>query len=217
MIANSIKDIVIYGAGGFGMEVAWLIEDINKVEPSWNLLGYIDDDKAKWGRRFYGYVVLGGMNYLESSRGDLAIAIAMGNPLQRKLLVTKLMDRQNISFPSLIHPSVIMSHSTQIGNGVIIAASSILTVEIVIGQHVHINLDCTVGHGALIEPYCTLFPSVNISGNVILRSCVSIGTGTSIIQGLEIGTNSVVGAGAVVIRDVEPDTVVVGNPARPIP
>ena len=197
------------------MEVAWLIGDINRVKPKWNLLGFVDEDEKKWGQKRYGYRVLGGPSVLESLPSPHAMAVAIGDSKQRRSVVERLRSL-NLEFPALIHPSVIMSRTVKIAEGVIIAAGSVLTVEIEIGAHTHINLDCTVGHGAVTGEYSTLFPSVNVSGDVDLGPATSIGTGAAIIQGIRIEANTIVGAGAVVVRDLPENVVAVGNPARVI-
>jgi len=93
---------------------------------------------------------------------------------------------------------------------------SILTVNITIGEHVIVNLDCTIGHDAIIKDYCTLYPSVNLSGNTHLNSCVELGTGCQVIQGISIDTETIVGAGAVVVRNLPANCTAVGSPAKPI-
>lgn len=208
-----MKDIVIFGAGGFGMEVAWLIEEINKVQPTWNLLGYLDDTEHKCGSVAYGYKVLGPRDFLAQRDEPLSVAIAVGESEGRRQLSEEL-SSPNLSFPSLLHPSVQLSKSVRLGEGTLVAAGSILTVEIHVGRHVHINLDCTVGHGASLGDFVTLFPSVNVSGDVAIGTGSMIGTGASIIQRVAIGANTVVGAGAVVVDDLPDHVVAVGVPAR---
>ena len=78
------------------------------------------------------------------------------------------------------------------------------------------NLDCTIGHDAIINDYSTILPSVNVSGAVTIGECVSVGTGSAIIQGLSIGDNTVIGAGSVVVKDIPENTVAVGVPAKVI-
>ena len=208
-----MKDIVIYGAGGFGMEVAWLIEDINQKALLWNLLGFLDDDRSKWGMEYYGYRVLGGQDYLASLSGHVNIAVAIGSPSGRRTVVHSL-SRFNVSFPALIHPSVIMSGSVVVSEGVIMAAGSVLTVEIKIGAHVHIDTSCTIGHETVIGSYVRLNPSSSVAGNVILKDFSYVGSNATIIQGLTIGCNTTIGAGSVVIDDLPDNVVAVGNPAR---
>ena len=114
-----------------------------------------------------------------------------------------------------------MSKRVEIGEGSIVCSGNILTTNIRLGKHVHLNLGCTVGHDAVLGNFATLAPGVHISGWVTLEPSVYIGTGASVINGVEgepliIGRNAVVGAGACVIRNVPPNTTVVGIPAKPL-
>ncbi len=207
-----MKKLVIIGVGGFGREVAWLVERINKVEPSWDLLGFIDDNKELHGSLCGCYPVLGGMEWIEQNN-DTYVVCAIGASQTRK----KVIDRLNgVKFATLIDPSVLLSKRVSIGEGSIICAGNILTVDIEIGSHVIINLDCTVGHDADIKDFVTLYPSVNISGNVTLEECVEMGTGSQIIQGIEVEKRTIVGAGAVVVKDLPGDSTAVGIPAKVI-
>ena len=95
-----------------------------------------------------------------------------------------------------------------------VVAGSVLTVDIEIGKHVAINLNCTIGHDAVLQDYTTVYPGVHVSGNVTVGQCVELGTGSQIIQGKKIEDNIIVGAGSVVTKDLlEPGTYV-GVPAR---
>lgn len=207
-----INDIVIIGAGGFGREVAWLIEEINKNEPQWNLLGFIDDGLES-DRMINGYPIIGNIDWLISQ--NLSVVVAVGDPITKKKIIDRLLESKN-QYPILIHPSVISSKRVSIGEGTIICAGSILTVNISIGKHVIINLDVTVGHDVIIGDYSTILPSANISGAVNIDNCVSVGTGSAIIQGVHIGENTVVGAGAVVVKNLPSNCTAVGMPAKPI-
>ena len=91
-----------------------------------------------------------------------------------------------------------------------------MTVNISIGNHVIINLDCTIGHDVVINDFSTLYPSVNVSGMSEIGHAVELGTGMQMIQGKKIGNYSIVGAGAVVVRDIPAACTAVGNPAKVI-
>ena len=208
-----MKDIVIIGAGGFGREVAWLIEDINKVNKQWNLLGFIDDNDEVQGRILNGYEVLGKLNWLKDK--EVSVVNAIANPIIRKRIIDQLKN-SSITYPTLIHPNVIYSETVEFGEGNIICAGNILTVNIEIKNHVIINIDSTIGHDAIINDYCTILPSVNVSGHVHLEECVTVGTGSAIIQNVSVGKNSTIGAGAVVTKEIPANCTAVGAPAIPI-
>lgn len=209
-----MKNIVIIGSGGFGREVAWLIEDINKISKQWNLIGFIDENTDNYGKVINGYKVLGGFEFLED-KNDIYYTCAIGKPSIRKRVIENKCNKLNIKAATLIHPSVIMSDSfNTIGEGSIICAANILTVNIAIGKHSIINLDCTIGHDVNIADFLTIYPSSNISGNCTIGECTEIGTGTQIIQGKKIGQNCIIGAGSVVINDISDKCLAVGVPAK---
>lgn len=211
-----MKELVIIGAGGFGREVAWLIDEINEISTEWNLIGFIDEDKEKYGKDLNGYRILGGFEYFEWKK-DIYYVCAIGNSKIKKDIIENKCSKYNIKPATLIHPSVIMSKKhNEIGEGCIICAGSIITVNTKIGEHVIINLDCTVGHDVVINNYATIYPSVNISGNCNIGECAELGTGTQIIQGKIIGSNSIIGAGSVVVKDIESNKTAVGIPAKVI-
>ncbi len=208
-----MKDIVIIGAGGFGREVAWLIEDINREKKEWNLLGFVDDNEMIQGNEINGYRVIGTTDWLNTQ--EMYVVNSIADPIVKKKIMEKISNSKNM-YPVLIHPSVICSERAKIGEGSIICAGNIISVDAKIGKHVIINLDCTIGHDAVLGDYTTILPSVNISGAVNLEECVNFGTGGAIIQGLRIGKNTIIGAGSVVVKDLPANCTAVGIPARPI-
>lgn len=211
-----MKDIVIIGAGGFGREVQWLIERINaEKEKEWNVLGYIDDGVAP-GTQINGHCVLGGVDYLINRTEPLAVTCAIGASGTRKKVIEKVIGNSALWFPNLMDPSVLLSDRIQWGKGNIVCAGTILTVNIQIRDFCIINLDCTVGHDAELSSYVTVYPSVNISGATYFGECVELGTGTQIIQGKSVGSRTIVGAGAVVVKDLPENCTAVGSPCRPI-
>lgn len=209
-----MKDLYIIGAGGFGREVAWLVERINDVSFEWNLKGFIDDDESIWGSKEDGYPVLGGCEYLKKI-GDVYAVCAVGSAKVRKKIINKLADSQ-VRYATLVDPSVIMSKRIRVGEGSIICAGTIITVDVIIGKHVIVNLDCTLGHDDIINDFVTMYPSVNVSVNVEIGECSELGTGAQIIQGKKIVPNTIIGAGAVVVKDIEEKGTYVGSPVRKI-
>ena len=121
-----MKDIVIIGAGGFGREVAWLIEDINKVNNEWNIVGFVDDNKSIQGTEINGYKVVGDIDWLKEQ--ELFVVNAIGDPIIKKKVMDRLDGSKN-QYPVLIHPSVIYSESVNFGEGSIVCAGNIITVK----------------------------------------------------------------------------------------
>lgn len=211
----NMKKIAIIGAGGFGREVKTLIDQINAVTPKYEFIGYYDDGKEK-GTLINTFPVLGKVSDLNSLTGEISVALALGNPVYKKNVVT-LIDNQNISFETLIHPSVIMgSDEVSIGIGAVICAGCILTCNISIKDYVTLNLACTIGHDTILENYVSLMPAVNVSGEVVLEEAVYVGTGAKIINQVSIGKNTTIGAGAVVSKSIPEHCTAVGIPAKPI-
>ena len=213
---NTLKDLYIVGAGGFGREVAWMVERINQIKPTWDLKGFIDDDKTIHGTLQDAYPVVGDCDYLMNISHEVWVVCAVGSAKIRKKIIEKLMNCSRVKFATLIDPDVIYSKRVTVGEGSIICAGTIVTVDISIGSHVIINLDCTIGHDDIIQDFVTIYPSVNISGNVFVGECAELGTGMQIIQGKNIGKESIIGAGAVVVRDIPEKCTAVGSPAKPI-
>ena len=211
-----MEKIAIIGAGGFGREVQMLIEQINQVESKYEFIGFFDDGFKK-EELINGAPILGGIKSINDIDFDLSIVSAIGEPkLKEKLL--KLISNPKIFYPILIHPNVQIGNKdfVNIGEGTIVTAGVLITVNINIGKHVILNLSCTVGHDTNIGDYSSFMPSVNISGEVEIGNAVYVGTGAKIINQLKIGEYTIVGAGAVVAKTLPPNCTAVGIPAKPI-
>jgi sugar O-acyltransferase (sialic acid O-acetyltransferase NeuD family) len=205
-----MRDIIIVGAGGFAREVAWLIEEINLKNQEWNLIGFLDENNNE-AKILNGYRVLNKSDLVNQSHAYFVVAI--GDSETRKEVVKRY---SSYKFATLVHPDVSISATNKIGEGSIICKGNIITVNVDIGKHVIVNIDSTVGHDAILEDFVTILPSVNISGYVRIKECSNVGTGTQIIQDKTIGRNSIIGAGSVVVKDINDYVVAVGIPAREI-
>ena len=208
-----MKDLIIVGTGGVGRETAQIVEEMNKVKKEWNILGFIDDNKDLKGKIVNGYRVIGDRTYLNYFEKEVYVVIAIANYSVKKELV-KFLINQNVKYATLIHPSVRLNDTIKIGEGCIVYPGVIMTVNIDVGNHVIISPKCGIGHDSIIEDYVTLLWNVNVSGNEKSRQGATLGSGSTIIQGLEIGRGSFVGAGSVVIRDIEANKTAVGVPSR---
>ena len=209
-------NIVIYGAGGFGREIALMLREINQAKETWNIVGFCDDGKRK-DEEIDGLKVLGGFDHLNSTTEKLAVAVAIADPSIRKKIATALTN-SNLHFPVLVHPHALIGDTgrNQFEKGVIITAGTIFTTGISMDAFAIINLSCTIGHDAKIGKFCTLMPACHISGNVVIEEGVLIGTGASVLQNLNIGQWAKIGAGAVVTKNILAGQTAVGVPAREI-
>lgn len=209
-----MDNLVIVGCGGFAREVRWLVEEINKIEPKWNIKGWIANEPE--GTIIAGLPVLGGDEWLLNYSGEISVVIGIGDGKLRKKLSNIYRRNSNIRFPNIVAPNACIGDTVRMGCGCIVTAQSVLTVEIQIGDFFISNLACTIGHDCKIGNYVTLFPGANISGGVMLEEGVSVGTGACILQGLSIGRDTFIGAGAAVVRNIPNDCVAVGVPAKPL-
>ena len=205
-----MKDIVIIGAGGFGKEVAWLIEQINKKTPTWNLVGFVDD-YIEVGTMINGTKVLGPVEYLKNLSTYAVCSISDPNTRQKFIESIK---ETSVKYPTLVHPLVELSDSVEIGEGTIICEGSRFTVNIQIGKHVIIYHNDVICHDVNVSDYVSIMPSVNLSGNVKVGERSFIGVGSKIIQNVIVGTEAIIGAGSVVIQNVPSNSTVVGVPAK---
>lgn len=211
---SDLKELYIIGAGGLGREVAWMVERINEVKPTWEIRGFIDENESLWNEERDGYRVLGGCEYLKSL-GPVYAVCAIGASAQRKAVVQKMTGGE-IHFATLVDPSVILSKRVIIGEGSVIFAGSVLTIDITIGRHTIINWHCGIGHDVVLEDYVTLYPGAHVSGKVTIGECVECGSGSRIIQGKTIAEHTIIGAGGVVIQSITEGGTYVGVPVRRI-
>src|SRR3954469_198521 len=155
------EDLVVYGAGGFAREVAWLAGECGK-----RVVAYIDDNPSSHGQRLNDVDIMG----LERAAAEfpkVAVAIGIGSPTHREAVAAKA-EAAGLRPALLIKPRVSRSPWIEIGEGTVICAGSILTTNIRIGRHVQVNLHCTIGHDVIMDDYATLAPGVHISGWVHL-------------------------------------------------
>jgi len=207
-----LQPLVIVGAGGLGREVRVLVEQLNDQQPTWSLLGFYDDVPPA---TTLPLPYLGTVAELNATREAVAVAVAVGSSHARAAVVARL-SAAYLSFPALIHPSVARApyQQLQFGAGCIITQGCILTTDIRLGQHVLLNLGCTIGHDAVLEDFCSLMPHANVGGEAHLETAVYLGTNATVINRVRVGARTIVGAGAVAIRDLPADCTAVGVPAR---
>jgi sugar O-acyltransferase (sialic acid O-acetyltransferase NeuD family) len=211
------RPLVILGTGGGALDVLDVVEAINAESPRWDVVGYLDDG-ARPGDRSLGAEVLGPLR--DAARlGDCSFIKAIGSERSHARLpeILAWAGLRPERFATLVHPGASVSRRALLGRGVLVNFGVSVGGGAVVGDHVVLCPGSIVGHDARIEDYATVAPGAIISGHVSAGRACYLGAGSSVRQGLRVGERSLVGMGAVVVRDVPPRATVVGNPARPLP
>lgn len=196
-----MKDIVIIGAGGIGREVAWIIEEINEVNPTWNIVGFVDENREMHNKDLNGYKVLGGIEALDKLEVKPYVVVAIANCEVKKNIVARL--EEKYKFATVIYPTVKVSKYIEIGEGSIIYPGVILTVNTKIGNNVIISGNCGIGHDTVIGDYSSVLWGSCFSGYDVIREECFIGVGCKIAQGIDITSGSRVVTGSVVTEDIK--------------
>lgn len=131
-----------------------------------------------------------------------------------RLEVHALFASRGISIAQAVHRSAFVSRDASLGEGSQIMAHATICARAVIGDAALINTAASVDHECVLERGVHIGPGAVLAGCVTAEECVFIGAGAVILPRVRIGMRSIVGAGSVVTKDVPPDVIVAGNPAR---
>jgi sugar O-acyltransferase (sialic acid O-acetyltransferase NeuD family) len=205
---------VIVGAGGFGREVFAAVAAINHAGLQFEVLGFIDDgDPDPDLLQRLGARLVGDSDGVFPSGTEYVIGI--GDPATRRRIDAKLTASGLSPCRPIVHPRAWIGPDVVLGLGTVVCAGASVTTNVRIGRHVHVNPNATIGHDCRIGDFVTITPLCAVSGSVTLEDEVELGAASTILPGLRVGRSALVGAGAVVTKDVNPRVVVVGVPARP--
>ncbi len=212
-----MKEIAIFGAGGFGREIACLINIINKEKPTWNIVGFFDDNPSLWGRDIGYGKVLGGIDTLNRWDVSLSVVIAIGVPHTLRIIAEKIINPL-VEFPNIVAPSVTFldKESVSTGKGNIICSSCLISCNVTLGDFNILNGFIPVGHDTEIGSYNVIMPSTNISGGVSIGEENFLGVKSAVLQYVKIGKDVRVGAGSVVMRNTKDGNLYMGNPATKV-
>ncbi|WP_106794993.1 acetyltransferase [Aquimarina sp. Aq78] len=206
--------ILIIGASGHAKVIIETIE----LNANYQIHGLIDTFKPK-GKKLLGYEVLGTENYIQDlvEQGVNKGIIAIGDNWTRFLVQTRIKKLSpDFEFITVIHPSAIISPSAIVGKGSIILASVTINAHARIGDFCIMNTDANFDHDSYIQDFSSLAPGVTIGGNVSIGTCTAISLGANIIQGITIGKHSIIGAGSLILNDIDDFKLVYGVPGKEI-
>ena len=200
---------VIYGAGTYGVVYAAYLKD------TYEILGFIDDNPKLMGSKFNDYSVLGNSEFLFSQLDkEISVFVPIGKNSVRVSLLEKL-NYKGFLTPSFIHPHTFIDTSVSIGKAVYILASTNIMPFTTIGDFSMISMGVNIAHHVIIEKGCFFSQGTNVGASITIKEQAYCGIGSTIMTGVkELGIDSFIGAGSVIIKDVPSGAVVVGNPGR---
>lgn len=213
------EPLVVVGGGGFGREVLDVVDAINRSGGpiAFDLLGVLDDGPsakalgrlADSGREYLGTL----SDWIQGGK-PAKYVVAVGNPITRSKILAVLDAAPWLEPVTLIHPKAVLGSRVKVGAGSVICSGVQISTNVQIGRHVHINPGAIVGHDARLDDFVSVNPGAIISGDCHIGNACLVGAGAVILQHLAVGSAATVGAGAAVTRDVSPNLVVKGVPAR---
>lgn len=205
-------NFVIFGAGGHGKVILDILKR-NNIE----IIGFLDDDKSKVNTEFQNYPILGGVQYCgseESILGDKFQGIvALGDNKNREKVLTKLLKFGMVPF-NAFHPAATIADDVTFSKGNAVMAGVVINSGSKIGSNTIINTACSIDHDNTLEDHVQVCPGAHLAGEVTVKAYAFIGTGAIVNPGITIGFNSIIGSGAVIIKDVPDNVIVAGNPSK---
>ena len=210
-----MEKIVIYGAGGFGKEVACILNKINEKTTTWDLIGFIDDGIEKGTIISHFGEVLGGIDYLNNLQEEISIVFAIGVPRIIKLIVEKI-NNPRVQFPNIIHPDVFFAdeYSLSMGMGNVIVRACTFSCDVKLGDFNQMNSISSLAHDVEVGSFNVFMPLSRISGGAKIGDLNLFGIGSVIFQNIKIGNNTRISAGSYVMRSTKDGFLYAGNPAK---
>ena len=216
------ENLVILGAGAFAREVTWLVDCIN--DEVHRKVGGLNMDTRRWNIIAYWNVKaelpISGVPVLDTEgiaklNVPFKVIAAIGSSREREQAVMEA-EKMGCSFATLIHPTALVGINVRLGEGTVICAGAILTVDISIGEHCIVNVNSFVGHDCILEDFVSIHGLCYICGKNTIRRGVYFGSGAGMHPGREVGEGSIIGLGATVVKSIPAGVVAVGVPAKVI-
>jgi|SRR5690606_29933703 len=203
------ENCIIVGAGTYGQVYAEYLKE------EYEILGYIDDNYKLQNTSINGIKVLGDFNYLLSNMTkETNVFIPIGNNKVRVDLLNSVI-KTGFKTPNFIHKNTLIHPSVKTGKCVYILPGTKIMPLTEIKDFVLISMGVNIAHHTVIEQGCFFSQGSNIGASIKFKENVFCGIASTVMTGVkEVGKNSLIGAGAVIIKDVPDGATVVGNPGR---
>ena len=202
----------IYGIGGVGRETLDIARAMQTTGKQWKDVVFVDDNK--FGQNVHGVEVIA----FEDALGrygpcGMEMSVAVGEPESKRMLREKL-SKAGIKLANVIHPDAYIARSARFGDGLIMREGAKLSCDCVVGENVCFENYAILGHDGLMGDDCQVSTFSAIAGNCKVGNQVYFGLGSMIKEGMSIGNYAIVGMSACILRDVPPQAIMMGNPAR---
>jgi sugar O-acyltransferase (sialic acid O-acetyltransferase NeuD family) len=210
-----MRELLLVGAGGLGREAAEAVRAINAARPTWELLGFLDDDPDKLGSVIGGVEVIGTADAVhEHPTAQVVLCpVRPDNYVARWALAERLgLDEER--YATIIHPTATVGETCEIGAGSLLLAHVDLTADVTVGCHVVAMPQVVLTHDVRIDDWATLGSGVRVSGACHVGEGAYLGSACCLRERIEIGAWAMVGMGSVVLSDVPAERLWSGAPAQ---
>lgn len=200
-----VRQVVVFGGGGHAKVVIATLRSAG-----YEVLVVGDDDRAKWGTRLMDVQIRAVTEAVDMGK-DVFSVVAIGDNRARADMVHRL---GRIRWLSVVHPLAFVDPTAHVGVGTVIFAGAVVQPNAQLGDHVIVNTSATVDHDCVLRDFVHVAPGVHLSGGVQIGTGAMLGVGAVVIPNRQIGAWSKIGAGGVVIDDIDGGITAVGVPAR---
>lgn len=202
------KNLIIIGAGDLGLLTLDAAIEMNKYKEIY----FMDDEKDK-NSYLYEYKIIGGLSILdELDLDNYEFVISIANNLVRK----EIAEEYKLNYVNIIHPKAVISRFAKIGRGNIFLANTTIDPNVIIKDHVIVNKNNSIGHDSILDNYAQVSPGCGFGGYTNLKQGANVGICSSTLPNTKIGEFTIIGAGAVVTKDIANHVTAVGVPAKVI-